>query len=477
LVDDGVKIIDKVDSIVLVVDNVFWGVVVSEEIKLVVCVGEVETDKLGFNIELVIVGVSDNVELPVILFKDEEVGNIELLVVKVPIFDKEYDNDSDTDGDDDEDGDGICDGDDNGDADEERDGDDDDKTVDVLLKDNSGVFEYVCLLLTDDDWVRDANGELDKVKSLPLVIDPLGVFVFVESNEDVIVWGGVILIEGVIDNTLLKLWTPDGELLWKVVWVLDGCGVGVFVNIVVDVILSTADNDVDADEDIDIIDVCVKVSKLVEVIVLVIEGTIVFDGFSVGDNCDENVYNVDLDGFDEKLGVIIAEFDNVKIEDIEGFIDDEIDIVFDILVVLELVEVNEPLVVVVVVLELVVVNELVVDWEGDLELVLDLVIFDDKVDVLVAVLLEVCETDIVDVFEFVELSEKNPEIDGFALAVSEGQAVIELVIVIDEVIEGEGDKVPVKDALLEIVSELESVYVIVLIIVLLGVFVCDFLVL
>ena len=129
MVDDGVKIIDKVDSIVLVVDNVFWGVVVSEEIKLVVCVGEVETDKLGFNIELVIVGVSDNIELPVILFKDEEVGNIELLVVKVPIFDKEYDNDSDTDGDDDEDGDGICDGDDNGDADEERDGDDDDKTV------------------------------------------------------------------------------------------------------------------------------------------------------------------------------------------------------------------------------------------------------------------------------------------------------------------------------------------------------------
>jgi hypothetical protein len=53
--------------------------------------------------------------------------------------------------------------------------------------------------------VRDANGELDKVKSLSLVIDPLGVFVFVESNEDVIVWGGVILIEGVIDNTLLKL--------------------------------------------------------------------------------------------------------------------------------------------------------------------------------------------------------------------------------------------------------------------------------
>jgi hypothetical protein len=151
LVDDGVKIIDKVDSIVLVVDNVFRGVVVPEEIKLVVCVEEVETDKLGFNIELVIVGVSDNVELPVILFKDEEVGNIELLVVKVPIFDKEYDNDSDTDGDDDEDGDGICDGDDNGDADEERDGDDDDKTVDVLLKDNSGVFEYVCLLLTDDD--------------------------------------------------------------------------------------------------------------------------------------------------------------------------------------------------------------------------------------------------------------------------------------------------------------------------------------
>jgi hypothetical protein len=61
--------------------------------------------------------------------------------------------------------------------------------------------------------------------------------------------------------------------------------------------------------------------------------------------------------------------------------------------------------------------------------------------------------------------------------VSEGQAVIELVIVIDEVIEGEADTVPVKDALLEIVSELESVYVIVLIIVLLGVFVCDFLVL
>jgi len=471
LVDDGVKIIDKVDSIVLVVDNVFWGVVVSEEIKLVVCVGEVETDKLGFNIELVIVGVSDNVELPVILFKDEEVGNIELLVVKVPIFDKEYDNDGD------DDGDGICDGDEERDANEDRDGDDNVETVNILLEDNSGVFEYVCLLLTDNDWVRDVNGELDTVKSLSLVIDPLGVFVFVESNEDVIVWGGVILIEGVIDNTLLKLWTPDGELLWKVVWVSDGCDVGVFVNIVVDVILSIVDNDVDADEDIDIIDVCVKVSKLVEVIVLVIEGTIVFDGVSVGDNCDENVYNVDLDGFDEKLGVIIAEFDNVKIEDIEGFIDDEIDIVFDILVVLELVEVNEPLVVVVVVLELVVVNELVVDWEGDLELVLDLVIFDDNVDVLVAVLLEVCETDIVDVCEFVELSEKNPEIDGFALAVTEGQAVIELVIVIDEVIEGEGDKVPVKDALLEIVSELESVYVIVLIIVLLGVFVCDFLVL
>ena len=63
---------------------------------------------------------------------------------------------------------------------------------------------------------------------------------------------------------------------------------------------------------------------------------------------------------------------------------------------------------------------------GVLELVDDVVVFAESVGVFVDVVVEVCDTDTVDVFEFVELSDELNDCVGLELG------LIELLLVIDE---------------------------------------------
>jgi hypothetical protein len=84
-----------------------------------------------------------------------------------------------------------------------------------------------------------------------------------------------------------------------------------------------------------------------------------------------------------------------------------------------------------------------------------LVVVVDKVEVLVPVLLEVWETDTVDVFELVVVLEENSEIVGYGLLDTEGEEVSELVLLTDCVIDGDEDILDETEWLVEIVSVFE----------------------